>query len=119
MTMDSILYSIKQLLGIDVTYRAFDEEIIMHINSALMVLTQLGVGPKDGFKITGPNETWNDFLGEYEPKFKGVRSYVHAKVRLMWDTAGLNGSVLDAIQRTVQEFEWRLNVRSEEVKTNA
>ena len=116
--MDSILNSIKQLLGIATEYGAFDDEIIMHINSVLMILTQLGVGPKEGFEITGPNETWNDFLGEDEGKFKGVRSYVHAKVRLMWDTAGLNGSVLDAIQRTVQEFEWRLNVRSEEVETN-
>ena len=62
--MDSILYSIKQLLGIATEYRAFDEEIIMHVNSALMVLTQLGVGPKDGFEITGSNETWHDFLGD-------------------------------------------------------
>ena len=116
--MDSILNSIKQLLGVAAEYRAFDEEIIMHVNSALMVLTQLGVGPKDGFEITGPNDTWHDFLGDDEPKFKGVRSYVHAKVRLMWDTAGLNGSVLDAIQRTVNEFEWRLNVRSEEVASD-
>lgn len=113
--LESILHTIKQLLGIATEYRAFDPEIIMHINSVLMILTQLGVGPKEGFEITGGKETWSDYLGEDEGRYKGIRSYIFAKVKLMFDTAGLSGAVLESLQNTVREFEWRLNVQSEEV----
>ena len=40
----SILNTIKKMLGLDANYTTFDTDIIVHINSALMTLTQLGVG---------------------------------------------------------------------------
>ena len=45
--MESILTSIKKMLGIDEEYTHFDADVIMDINSVLMILTQLGVGPAE------------------------------------------------------------------------
>ena len=62
--MDSILTSIKKLLGITEEYENFDQDIIMHINSAFMILNQLGVGPKSGFSISDKSSTWDEFIPE-------------------------------------------------------
>ena len=83
--MDSILQSIKKLLGLDENYDAFDDDVMMHINSVLMILTQLGVGPKNGFSITGEEETWGDYLGEDISKLSAVKTYVYLKVKTMFD----------------------------------
>ena len=42
--MDSILTSIKKLLGITEEYENFDHDIIMHISSGFMIFNQLEVG---------------------------------------------------------------------------
>lgn len=107
--MDSILTSIKKLLGIDESYEHFDADIIMHINAVLMVLTQLGVGPAEGFSIQDKTTTWRDFLGEDLTSLEGVRSYLYMKVRLMFDPP-TSSAVMDSMTRLVSEFEWRLNV---------
>ena len=62
--MESILTSIKKLLGIAEEYNHFDQDIIIHINSVFSVLTQLGVGPANGFSITDKDATWNDFIND-------------------------------------------------------
>ena len=62
--MDSILTSIKKLLGITEEYDTFDNDLITHINSVFMILNQMGVGPKEGFKITDDSETWEDFISD-------------------------------------------------------
>jgi hypothetical protein len=62
--MDSILTSIKKLLGLESDYTHFDTDIIIFINSVLLSLNQFGVGPEDGFLVTGSNETWTDFIGD-------------------------------------------------------
>ena len=49
MITDSILTSVKKLLGITEECTDFDADLIMHINSVLMILTQIGVGPSEGF----------------------------------------------------------------------
>ena len=94
--MDSILTSIKKLLGIPEEYEQFDADITMHINSVFMILNQLGVGPKDGFSIKDKTTTWNEFVAESD-NLEAVRSYVYMKVT-------------DAINRNISELEWRLNV---------
>lgn len=108
--MESILTSIKKLLGISEEYEHFDPDIIMHINSTLMILTQLGVGPAEGFVIEDETSTWNDFLGG-SFSVEAVKTYVHHKVRLMFDPP--TGGALDALTRTIAELEWRLNVAVE------
>lgn len=106
--MDSILTSIKKLLGIAEEYKYFDADLIMHINSVFSILTQLGVGPSEGFSITDDSAVWNDFIQE-NSKIEMVKSYIHLKVKLLFDPP-LSSAVIEAINRMISEFEWRLNV---------
>lgn len=110
--MNSILTSIKKLLGITEEYTHFDADLIMHINSVLMALRQMGIGPSTGFSITGPYETWEDFLGDELSMLESVKSYTYHKVRLMFDPP-TSSALMEAINRQIGELEWRLNVASE------
>lgn len=109
--MDSILTSIKKLLGITKEYTHFDEDLIMHINSVLVVLTQLGVGPANGFFISDDSDTWDDFL-EDSVNVEMVKSYMYMKVKLLFDPP-LSSSVIESMNRMIAEFEWRLNVAAD------
>lgn len=106
--MDSILTSIKKLLGITEEYEHFDPDIIMHINSAFSVLTQLGVGPKQGFRIEDESTEWSEFLND-NLRLEFVKTYVHLKVKLVFDPP-LSSAVLESINRQISELEWRINV---------
>lgn len=106
--MDSILISIKKMLGIPEEYTHFDVDLIMHINSVLSVLTQIGVGPSEGFLIKDEGDEWTDFLPQGQ-KLEFVKSYVYAKVRLIFDPPQ-SSSVMEALKNTVDELEWRINV---------
>lgn len=106
--MNSILTSIKKLLGIDESYTHFDTDIIIHINSVFLNLTQIGVGPKEGFLITDKQDLWEDFISE-SPKLQAVKSYMYLKVRLLFDPPQ-NSSMVEAMNRQASELEWRLNV---------
>lgn len=108
--MESILTSVKKMLGITEEYTHFDSDLIMHINSVFMVLNQLGVGPAEGFAISGEGDVWTDFVpGRKWKQLETVKSYVYLKVRLIFDPP-LSSSVIEAINRQISEFEWRLNV---------
>ena len=107
--MESILTSIKKLLGIAEEYEHFDKDIIMHINSVFMILNQLGVGPSKGFMITDSSASWDDFLPEDSGKLEAVKSYMYMKVQLMFDPP-LSSAVMEAKNRLISELEWRLNV---------
>lgn len=106
--MDSILTSIKKLLGIEEDYTQFDTDIIIHINSALAVLTQLGVGPSGGFLIENKNALWTDFVYGTN-NLEMIKSYVYLKVRLLFDPP-TSSAVMEAMNRSVSELEWRINV---------
>lgn len=105
--MNSILTSIKKLLGITEEYTHFDADLIMHINSVLMALRQMGIGPSTGFSITGPYETWEDFLGDELSMLESVKSYTYHKVRLMFDPP-TSSAVTEATNNVIKELEWRL-----------
>lgn len=109
--MESILTSIKKLLGIDEQYEHFDSDIVMHINSAFMILTQIGVGPSEGFSIKDKTSVWTDFIQDIN-KVESVRSYVYLKVKLIFDPPS-SSYVLEAMKRMSEELEWRLNVISD------
>lgn len=109
--MDSILSSIKKLIGIVEEDTTFDTDLIISINSVLGVLTQLGVGPKEGFKITGPTEKWSDFLPPGE-NLEYVKTYVHQRVKIIFDPPA-SSTHMDAIKSVIDEFEWRSNIQSE------
>lgn len=109
--MESILTSIKKLLGISKEYEHFDNDLIMHINSVFLILTQLGVGPKSGFIIEDDSAQWTDFI-EDPTKLQAVKSYIFLKVKLLFDPP-LSSSVLEANNRMLSELEWRLNFEIE------
>lgn len=111
--MDSILTSIKKLLGITEEYEQFDADLIMHINSVLMVLTQLGVGPAAGFSIKDDSAIWADFVPN-DVMLEAVKSYVYLRVKLLFDPP-LNSAVIESINRQISEYEWRLNVAAESI----
>ena len=104
---DSILDSMKKLLGISNDYNHFDQDIIIHINTAFMSLRQIGVGPKEGFAIHGSEETWGDFLPDMKT-LESVRTYLYLKVRLIFD-APTNSAVVEIFNKNINEIEWRLN----------
>lgn len=110
---ESILKSTKKLLGVAEDYSAFDMDIIININSAFSTLLQLGLGPSDGFYITGDMETWSDFIpDEQQNKFLDVCQYVYLSVKIIFDPP-TSSSVLDAYQKRLDELTWRLNVMEE------
>lgn len=99
--------SIKKLLGVDIDCTDFDVDIITHINTVLSILTQIGIGPRTGFYITGTTEKWSDFVTG--PMTQLVQSYVYLKVRKMFDPA-IQSTVATAIDQQISELEWRLSV---------
>lgn len=124
--MDSILTSIKLALGITADAIEFDGPLIMHINSALTTLKQLGVGPKNGFMIKSAMETWDKFLGyssianaastvstaEEDPVYvELVKTYMYLKVKMVFDPP-TNSSLLEAMKNEITEMEWRLTVET-------
>ena len=109
--MDSILASVKRLLGIEEEYTHFDPEIILNINAALMTLMQLAVGPKQGFIVTDDTATWQDFIGD-RTDMEAVKTLVYLKVRLTFDPPQM-GYLVDAITKQIAELEWRLNIQAE------
>ena len=100
-----ILEAIKKMLGLDKDYDAFDVDIIIDINSALMVLNQLGVG-QIGFKITGYDETWEDFAGD-TTDLEGIKTFVYLKTKLLFDPPN-NSFVISAIEKQLDELSWRM-----------
>ena len=118
----TILTDVKQMLGLTEDYTPFDQELVMHINSVLMILNQLGVGNQN-FRITltqtpGDNpqmvstETWTQFLGtSYLGNMEAVKSYVFTKVKLLFDPPA-SGTLMESYKKLADEFEFRLNVAS-------
>ncbi len=106
--MDSILTSIKQLLGIGETYTHFDAEITMDINTAFSMLTQIGAGPATGFSISDKTSVWTDFIPDMS-KVEMIKSYVHLKVKLLFDPPS-SSAIIEVINREITQLEWRINV---------
>lgn len=103
---DSILLSIKKSLGITYDYTHFDLDIIQAINSVFSILTQLGVGPSDGFKIVDETAKWSEYLNE-DLTLNLVQSYMFGKVRLIFDPPA-SSTVTESMNRMLSELEWRI-----------
>ena len=115
---DSIFLTIKQMIGGFESYTyesadAFDLDLLIHINTALSILCQIGVGPEDGFSITGSEETWEDFVSN-RPDMAMIKSYVYMQVRLYFDTSDLNTGLVQSMKDSIKELEWRLKAAAEE-----
>lgn len=114
--MESILTSIKKMLGIQEDYDHFDADIIMHINTVFMTLTQIGVGPSDGFYIEDDTTTWLEFVPELND-LQAIKTYIYLKVKLVFDPP-TSSTVLEAMTKQANELEWRLNVAAERINTD-
>lgn len=108
---ESILGSVKLMLGYGPGYDAFDMEIQIHINSVFSTLNQLGVGPEKTFSIDGPQDKWIDFLGS-DQSINSVKSYIYQRVRLMHDPPATSFAQ-DALKEQIKEAEFRLNVAAD------
>ncbi len=109
----SILISTKKILGLPQDYTVFDLDVITHINTAFSTLTQLGVGPPEGFMIEDETEVWDDFINPPDHQYNSVKSYVFLKVRQLFDPPQTS-YLITAMEKQIQELEWRLNVHREE-----
>lgn len=105
----SILNSVKKVLGLDAGYEAFDQDVLMHINSSFFTLQQLGVGPAEGFVVDDANAIWVDFVGAgvTATALNAVKTYIYLKVRLLFDPPGTPHHI-KAIQDQITELEHRL-----------
>lgn len=112
---ESILTSVKKMLGIDESYTFFDADIIMHINTVFMILYQMGVGPSTPFSISDASATWSDFFGG-ATDLEGVKSYMYARVRMVFDPPQ-SSAVAEALKANINELEWRLNVTVDPMTT--
>lgn len=105
---DSILTSVKKNLGIDENYEVFDPDITIYINSAFSTLSQLGVGPTEGFMIEDKTATWTTLLGT-DPRLNAVKTYVQLRVKALFDPPQ-TAYLVEAVKQQIQEHEWRINV---------
>lgn len=108
--MESILNSIKKLLGMAQEYEPFDDDIIIAINSAFSVLNQLGVGPSAGFFIEDDKALWSDFIGDTRLNF--VKTYVYLKVKAVFDPPSSTAAI-NAVNSQITELEWRIKALTE------
>lgn len=105
---DSILTSVKKLLGIPEDYDPFDKDVVMHINTVFFSLNQIGVGPPNGFVISDKTTTWGEYLTD-STNLEAVKSYIYLKVRLLFDPP-ISSIITESINRQITELEWRLSV---------
>lgn len=108
---ESILESVKHLLGPGSCDNHFDDDLIVFINGVFSQLTQLGVGPEKGFSIDGPDKFWEEYISD-DPKLEMVKTYMYTKVRLRFDPPQ-SSSVIQLMQQDASELEWRLNVAAD------
>ena len=103
--METILNTIKKLLGIQQEYEYFDEDIMIHINTAFATLNQLGVGPAEGFYMDDKTALWDDYITSINMQM--IKSYIYLKVRILFDPP-TSSVLMDSMNRSIAELEWRL-----------
>ena len=108
---NSILEDIRALLLADEDSTEFDTDLIVHINSAFAVLSQLGAGPSDGFYIEDESEEWNDFTED--PVLQGMaRMFVVLSVRLVFDSPA-NSFTQETLKQQIEEYKWRIAIMAD------
>lgn len=110
--MESILTSIKKMLGIAEEYKQFDDDIIMHANSVFADLAQMGVGPSTGFAIEDDTTIWEDYISD-NLLLNSVKSYMKLRIQLLFDPNSVGSSTLASYERQITQWEWRLNFDAE------
>lgn len=110
---ESILITIKKMIGFDKDYDYFDLDLVVQINSCFATLSDLGVGPEEGFHITGKDEKWSEYI--FTPKYQGmVKNYIYIKTKLVFDRPETSYAI-ESLSKTASELEWRLHMESERI----
>lgn len=114
MADNKILDGVKEYcrISLDSGVTAYDEELIGHINTVLMMLNQMGVGPDGGFELTTGNETWDQIIPD-NIKYPGIKDYVKIKVRLLFDPEAFTPNAKESANEMLKEIEWRLNYKAD------
>lgn len=107
---NSILTTVKKLSGIEAEYDHFDTDLVIFINTTFMTLNQLGVGPEEGYSISGVEETWEDYLKE-QKNLEAVKAYVSLQAKLFFDPPS-SSALIEAMERQIAKIEWRLSVQA-------
>ena len=110
--MESILDTIKQLLGIPIEDENFDPDIKVYINTVTPNLAQMGIGPKNGFIVTSKTQLWSEYIDSTLINLEGVKQYIYLKVKLIFDPP-TNSSTIQAINDSLKELEWRMQLAVE------
>lgn len=105
--MDSILNTIKKMLGVDLEDDSFDTDVIIHINSTIPILSQMGIGPKNGFIVTSAEQKWTDYIDSSVINLEGVKTYLYLKIKLIFDPP-TNSTTIEAFNNNLKELEWRM-----------
>lgn len=112
--MDSILLSVKKMIGIPNDYDVFDTDIIIHINTVFDGLNQMGVGPEEGFSISDSSTEWSEFL-TFGKNSEMVKTYMYLKVRMLFDPPS-NGTLSNVLSEQIKEYEWRLLIFADQLR---
>lgn len=112
--MDSILLSVKKMIGIPKDYDVFDPDIIIHINTVFDSLNQMGVGPEEGFSISDSSTEWSEFL-TFGKNSEMVKTYMYLKVRMLFDPPS-NGTLSNVLSEQIKEYEWRLLIFADQLR---
>lgn len=111
--MESILTSIKKLLGIEEDFDSFDPDIIMHINTVFRILKRMGVGPAKGFMIQDAESVWSEFIdSDTDDRLEDVKTYIYLKVKMIFDPP-TSSALLEAMKENIKELEWTLNFEAD------
>ena len=109
--MNSVLNTIKKLLGLDADDDSFDSDICIGINSAILTLGQLGLGGTEGFIVTSDEQEWSDYLNDNK-LLPMVQQYIHLKTKMSFDPPQ-NSIVCENLKQIITELEWRIRMVSE------
>ena len=116
--MDSILTSIKKLLLIDEDDTSFDIDVIMHINSIIGILYDLGIETADNYVLIDSSQTWSDLLGDFP--YKGmVELFVYLKVKPLFDSSTMGKDTIESFNREANELEWRILSKSNALRRDS
>lgn len=105
---ESILNSVKKMLGISPDISAFDVDIIANINAGISILTQVGVGPDTGFVVTSGDETYEEYLIRPN-EYKMVNMFLFLKTKIAFDPP-TSATLMQAYKEQMDEYLWRLQV---------
>lgn len=112
--MDSVLLSVKKMIGVPKDYDVFDPDIIIHINTVFDSLNQMGVGPEEGFSISDSSTEWSEFL-TFGKNSEMVKTYMYLKVRMLFDPPS-NGTLSNVLSEQIKEYEWRLLIFADQLR---